>query len=101
MTLASESPLIELNEVSKHFVSGVRVLSNVSLAVFKKEFVSILGPSGCGKSTILRLAAGLDVVSTGKVQTPALMAKAEGATAFVFQEPHLRCQRSPLHNERY
>jgi NitT/TauT family transport system ATP-binding protein len=98
MTLASESPLIALTEVSKHFVSGVRVLSNVSLAVFKKEFVSIVGPSGCGKSTILRLAAGLDVASTGKVQTPALMAKAEGATAFVFQEPTLMPWTSVFNN---
>jgi len=98
MTLALESPLIELTEVSKHFVSGVRVLSDVSLAVFKKEFVSILGPSGCGKSTILRLAAGLDIVSTGKVQTPALVAKAEGATAFVFQEPTLMPWTSVFNN---
>ena len=36
-----------------------RVLSDVSLAVAKGGFVSLIGPSGCGKSTLLKVLAGL------------------------------------------
>jgi NitT/TauT family transport system ATP-binding protein len=37
----------------------VKVLNDVSLDIYKGEFLSILGPSGCGKSTTLRLMLGL------------------------------------------
>ena len=42
-------------------------LSNVSLAIQKGEFVSIIGHSGCGKSTLLNIVAGLSQPSTGAV----------------------------------
>ena len=43
-------------------------LDNVSFEVREKEFVSIVGPSGCGKTTLLRMAAGLEFPSDGKVK---------------------------------
>ena len=45
----------------------MQALLEVSLAIERNEFVSIVGPSGCGKSTLLRLIAGLIGPSSGKV----------------------------------
>lgn len=39
--------------------SSVRVLDNISLDIYEKEFFCVLGPSGCGKTTLLYLIAGL------------------------------------------
>ena len=72
----------------KRFDGGLEALRDVSLDVRASEFVALLGPSGCGKSTVLRLAAGLEAASAGRVSAPALDGSG-GATAFVFQEPTL------------
>lgn len=88
-----EPPLIALHNVDKRFDNGLQALAKVSLAVAAGEFVALLGPSGCGKSTVLRLVAGLDEASAGRVMAPALQAGggagAADTTAFVFQEPTL------------
>ncbi len=57
---------VVLEGVSKHF-SGFKAVDNVSLEVRDQEFMSILGPSGCGKTTLLRLIAGLENLSEGKI----------------------------------
>ncbi|MEA5014884.1 MAG: ABC transporter ATP-binding protein [Candidatus Limiplasma sp.] len=58
--------LIDLQGISKDF-DGTRVLSSIDLYVRKKEFVTLLGPSGCGKTTTLRIIAGFEYPSEGKV----------------------------------
>jgi len=45
----------------------VTALQNTSFAVKPSEFVTLLGPSGCGKSTILKIVAGLEQPTSGKV----------------------------------
>jgi NitT/TauT family transport system ATP-binding protein len=44
-----------------------RALEPIDLRVGDNDFVTILGPSGCGKSTMLRMVAGLDTATTGRV----------------------------------
>ena len=61
------APAVEVAGVSRAF-AGVRALDNVSLAIARGEFFSLLGPSGCGKTTLLRIIAGLDLPDTGEVR---------------------------------
>jgi NitT/TauT family transport system ATP-binding protein len=62
-------------------------VDRVSLTVADREFVAIVGPSGCGKTTLLRLAAGLDFPTSGRVLVGAREVQAPGADrAVVFQQ---------------
>ncbi len=58
---------VSLRDVSKIYKGGVRAVDNVNLGVENKEFLVLVGPSGCGKSTTLRMIAGLEEVSEGKI----------------------------------
>ena len=59
---------VSLQEVSKIYQPGeVKAVDRVSLDVESKEFVVLVGPSGCGKSTTLRMVAGLEEVTSGKI----------------------------------
>src|SRR3954470_13487854 len=82
-------PVIALEHVEKRFASGLLALSDVSLEVASSEFVALLGPSGCGKSTVLRLAAGLEQASAGRVTAPAVSVPTMADTAYVFQDATL------------
>jgi putative spermidine/putrescine transport system ATP-binding protein len=55
-----------LDNIHKHFGSVVAV-QNVNLHIPHGRFVCFLGPSGCGKTTLLRLIAGLETPSRGRV----------------------------------
>jgi sn-glycerol 3-phosphate transport system ATP-binding protein len=57
---------ISVQGVSKHW-AGARAVENISFEAKEGSFVVLLGPSGCGKSTTLRLIAGLEAVSGGRV----------------------------------
>lgn len=63
-------PLLQLNEVTKDYLSdgqAVRAVSAVSLQVEAGEFVAVVGRSGCGKSTLLNLAGAMDFPTSGQV----------------------------------
>ncbi len=53
--------------VSKAFGSAT-IIEDLDLAIKDQEFVVFLGPSGCGKSTMLRMIAGLEEVSSGRIE---------------------------------
>lgn len=57
---------IKIEHVTKRFGS-LEVLSDIDFTIEKGEFAAIVGPSGCGKSTVLRMIAGLETASDGKV----------------------------------
>ena len=65
-TQAKAERHLEVAGVTKRFGSTV-VLQDLSIAVGRSEFVSLLGPSGCGKTTLLRLIAGLLVPERGTI----------------------------------
>src|SRR5258708_10677784 len=57
---------VQLTGIEKRF-EGVRVLESLDLVVADGEFVVLLGPSGCGKTTALRIVAGLETPTAGRV----------------------------------
>jgi spermidine/putrescine transport system ATP-binding protein len=57
---------VELRQVTKRFGAVVAV-DDVSLQIGEGQFFSLLGPSGCGKTTTLRLVAGFEMPSAGKI----------------------------------
>ena len=58
--------ILELRGLSKQFTTH-RAVHNVSLAIDRGAFFSLLGPSGCGKTTTLRLIAGFETPSAGEI----------------------------------
>jgi ABC-type sugar transport system ATPase subunit len=64
--MASTVAGLELQNVVKRF-GDVTVVQQLDLAVAEGEFVVLLGESGCGKSTTLRMVAGLEEVTEGRI----------------------------------
>ena len=58
---------VVLNGVKKIYKGGFTAVKNFDLEIKDKEFVVFVGPSGCGKSTTLRMIAGLEEISEGKI----------------------------------
>ena len=64
--------ILELKNISKHFPNRggdgfVKAVDEVSLNIERGDFVTLLGPSGCGKTTTLRLIAGFEFPTMGKI----------------------------------
>jgi NitT/TauT family transport system ATP-binding protein len=82
----SRSDAVRLTDVSKAYRTGraeLLALDSISLTVADGEFVCIIGASGCGKSTLLNLVAGLDLPTSGQVETTGRK------VGLMFQEPAL------------
>ena len=58
--------LIRLEGITKKFGEHL-IIPTLDLTINDGEFVTLLGPSGCGKTTLLRMIAGLETPTTGKV----------------------------------
>jgi multiple sugar transport system ATP-binding protein len=58
---------VRLENVSKIYNEKVKAVDQVNLTIHDKEFMVLVGPSGCGKSTTLRMVAGLEDISEGKI----------------------------------
>ncbi len=61
-----KTKIVELKNISKSF-DGESVLSDVSLYINDKEFITLLGPSGCGKTTTLRIIGGFETPDAGEL----------------------------------
>lgn len=57
---------VNVEAVTKSF-GAVTAISDVSLAVKPGEFLTLLGPSGCGKTTLMRMIAGFEFPTRGKI----------------------------------
>src|SRR6188474_1323763 len=58
---------ITLDSLVKVYPGGVRVVDGINLEIRDQEFVVLVGPSGCGKTTTLRMVAGLESITSGRV----------------------------------
>jgi len=58
---------VVLEHVYKIYPGNVEAVSDANLEINDQEFVVLVGPSGCGKSTTLRMIAGLEEISKGKI----------------------------------
>src|SRR5699024_5241422 len=59
-------PHVEIIDIVKRYDDHLAV-DHISLDVDKGEFFSLLGPSGCGKTTLLRMLAGFETPTSGKI----------------------------------
>ncbi|MGH3007510.1 MAG: ABC transporter ATP-binding protein [Gaiellaceae bacterium] len=59
---------IELENLTKVYPDGTRAVSDLELEIEDGEFVVLVGPSGCGKTTALRMVAGLEDITEGRVR---------------------------------
>ena len=64
--MTQTSPRLELEAISRVF-DGATVIDGLSLRLEAGQVICLLGPSGCGKSTTLRIAAGVDRQTAGRV----------------------------------
>lgn len=62
--------ILEVKDLYKEFDTPhgkVTALKNINFKTHKREFVCVIGPSGCGKSTLIRILAGLETETSGKM----------------------------------
>src|SRR5574339_221463 len=58
---------VTFEHVDKIYPNGVQAVFDLSLGINDGEFMVLVGPSGCGKTTALRMVAGLEEISRGRV----------------------------------
>ena len=58
---------IILEDLGKIYPDGTRAVGQVNMTINDAEFLVLVGPSGCGKSTVLRMIAGLEDITEGKL----------------------------------
>ncbi|MER2269502.1 ABC transporter ATP-binding protein [Methylobacterium oxalidis] len=61
-------PIIEIENLSKTYASGLAALSEVSLTIRRGEIFALLGPNGAGKSTLINIVCGIVTPSSGRVR---------------------------------
>jgi multiple sugar transport system ATP-binding protein len=94
-------PQIILQDIKKSYGS-VTVVEDLNLSMDNNEFTVLVGPSGCGKSTILRMIAGLEVLTAGEILINAKpvshLEPKDRDIAMVFQDyalyPHMNVARN-------
>ena len=65
--MTEKKSIISIRNVTKRFGSAVTAVDNVSLDIQEGEFFALLGPSGCGKTTLLRMVAGFENPTEGRI----------------------------------
>lgn len=104
-------PVINIKNIKKTYVMGtveVNALVDVSVQIFKNEYVAIMGPSGSGKSTLMNVVGCLDTPTSGLYEFNGVnvsemndneLAKIRNKEiGFVFQTFNLLARSDALHN---
>lgn len=97
---AAESAASELrcDQLTVRFDAGPAVLDRVDTTFAAGRITALIGPSGCGKTTLLRVLAGLQSLSAGRVQIHPAVSGGRGELAYVFQQPTLLPWRTAWEN---
>jgi putative ABC transport system ATP-binding protein len=106
-----DSGIIHLEGIRKSYFMGkqvLEVLRNISLDIFKNEYVALMGPSGSGKSTLMNILGCLDTATAGKyilngqdvseMEDNALAEIRNKEIGFVFQQFNLLPRLTALEN---
>jgi NitT/TauT family transport system ATP-binding protein len=91
-------PKLVMRNLDKRF-GNVHALTDINVEVHRGQFITIVGPSGCGKTTLLRIAAGLEMPTSGDVLLDGTPAGGPGPKrGMVFQKfalfPHMNVQQN-------
>ncbi len=62
----AQVPFIRFENVTKRF-GPFTAVDNLTLNIYEREFFSLLGPSGCGKTTLMRMLAGFEEPTEGRI----------------------------------
>ena len=89
---------LDISGLGKRF-GELEALRNINVGVDRGEFIALVGPSGCGKTTFLRMVAGLEPVTSGKIMLDGQPLSGPGPNrGFVFQNDSLLPWRTVLGN---
>jgi NitT/TauT family transport system ATP-binding protein len=95
---------VSVQGVSKSYQSKegmtVEALRDLSFDVSEQEFVCVVGPNGCGKTTLLRIIAGLEEATSGRVLIDGEETKV-GKVGMIFQEFSLFPWRTVIDNVKF
>jgi sn-glycerol 3-phosphate transport system ATP-binding protein len=96
---------VTLRSVRKAYPNGFEAIKGIDFEVGDGEFCVLVGPSGCGKSTLLRMVAGLETVTSGKIDIGGRVVNqvepADRDIAMVFQNYALYPHMSVYNNMAY
>ncbi|WP_170513024.1 ABC transporter ATP-binding protein [Ruegeria atlantica] len=103
--IGSKAAPVRFENVSKVFGKDVVAVDNINLHVDAGKLVTLLGPSGCGKTTTLRMIAGLEMASSGKIligdRDVTKLPATDRDVSMVFQSYALFPHMSVLENVKY
>lgn len=94
---ATPPPEVVCSGLAKTFASGTEAVAPLDVTFAAGQTTALVGPSGCGKSTVLRLVAGLEAPSAGRVEIgggPPAETLRNAGLSVAFQDPSLLPWRS-------